>query len=66
MPGALTVRGRTRPLSFDAPTSVPGDGEIWLDAKVRVNQADFGLAWNRLGMVSLNSTLSIHAVFIRR
>src|SRR5271170_3784571 len=27
--GALTVRGRTRPLSFDAAASVHGDGEIW-------------------------------------
>jgi polyisoprenoid-binding protein YceI len=33
--GALTVRDRTRPLSFDAMVSVPGDGETWLDAEVR-------------------------------
>jgi polyisoprenoid-binding protein YceI len=30
--GALAVRGRTLPLSFDAVASVPGHGEIWLDA----------------------------------
>ena len=30
--GALTVRGCTRPLSFDAVASVQADGEIWLDA----------------------------------
>ena len=64
--GALTVRGRTRPLSFDAAVSVHGDGEIWLDAEVRINRADFGLTWNLLGMVSINSTLTIHAVFTRR
>jgi polyisoprenoid-binding protein YceI len=64
--GALTVRDRTRPLSFGAAASVLGDGEIWLDAEVRVNRADFGLTWNRLGMVSLNSTLTIHAAFTRR
>ncbi len=61
--GALTIRDRTRPLSFDAAVSVAGDGEIWLDAEVRVNRADFGLAWNQLGMVSMTSTLTIHAVF---
>src|SRR6185312_13523246 len=44
--GALTVRGRTRPLSFDAVASVRDDGEIWLDAEVHVNRADFGLTWN--------------------
>jgi polyisoprenoid-binding protein YceI len=64
--GALTIRGRTRPLSFDATTSVPGDGEVWLDAEVRVNRGDFGITWNVLGMVSQISTLIIHAVFTRR
>jgi polyisoprenoid-binding protein YceI len=63
--GSLTVRDHTRPLSFDAATSVLGDGEIWLDAEVRINRADFGLTWNLLGMVSMNSTLTIHAVFTR-
>ena len=64
--GALTVRGRTRPLSFDAAVSVHGDGEIWLDTEVRINRADFGLTWNWLGMVSATSILTVHAVFTRR
>jgi hypothetical protein len=32
--GALTVRDRIRPLSFDAAASFQGDGEIWLDAEI--------------------------------
>jgi polyisoprenoid-binding protein YceI len=64
--GALTVRDRTRPLSFDAAASVQGDGEIWLDAEVHINRADFGLTWNLMGLVSMNNTLTIHAVFTRR
>jgi polyisoprenoid-binding protein YceI len=64
--GALTVRGSTRPLSFDAAASVQGDGEIRLDAEVHINRADFGLTWNRMGMASMNNTLAIHAVFTRR
>ena len=63
--GVLTVRGRTRPLSFDVAPSVHGDGEVWLDARVRVNRTDFGLTWNQLGLVSVTSTLTIHAVFTR-
>src|SRR6516164_1860028 len=51
--GVLTVRGRTRPLAFDAVASVQGDGGIWLDAEVRVHRADFGLTWNQLGMVAV-------------
>lgn len=64
--GTLTVRDQTRPLSFDTVASVQGDGEIWLDAQVRVNRADFGLTWNQIGMASVHNTLTIHAVFTRR
>jgi polyisoprenoid-binding protein YceI len=64
--GALTVRGRTRPLSFDAIASARDDGEIWLDAAVHVSRADFGLTWNLMGLVSMNNILIIHAVFTRR
>jgi polyisoprenoid-binding protein YceI len=64
--GALTVRGRTRTLFFDTAACVQGDSEIWLDAEVDINRADFGLTWNKMGMVSMTSTLTIHAVFTRR
>jgi polyisoprenoid-binding protein YceI len=47
--GALTVRDRTHPLSFDAAASVRGNGEVWLDAEVHVNRAGFGLTWNQMG-----------------
>jgi polyisoprenoid-binding protein YceI len=64
--GALTVRDRTRPLSFDATAFVGSDGEVGLDAEVIINRADFGLTWNQLGLASMNNTLAIHAIFIRR
>jgi polyisoprenoid-binding protein YceI len=64
--GELTIRGRTRPLSVDAAASVQDDGEIWLDAEVHVNRADFGLTWNWMGTISMNSILTVHAVFTRR
>jgi polyisoprenoid-binding protein YceI len=64
--GALTIRGRTRPLSFDVAVSVHGGEEIWLDGAARVNRADFGITWNVLGMVSMVSAITMHAVFSRR
>jgi polyisoprenoid-binding protein YceI len=64
--GILRVRDRARPLTFDGTAAVRGDGEVWLDAQVHINQADFGLTWNRMGMVSMNNTLTIHAVFTRQ
>ena len=63
--GSLTVRGRTRPLSFDAKVYVTG-GEVRLDAEVPVNRADFGLTYNPLRMASMNNTIAVQAMFIRR
>jgi polyisoprenoid-binding protein YceI len=64
--GILRVRDRARPLTFDATAAVHGDGEVWLDAAVRINRADFGLTWNLLGLVAMNSTLTVHAAFTKR
>jgi polyisoprenoid-binding protein YceI len=63
--GSLTVRGRTRPLSFDAKVSAAAD-EVHLDAEVPVNRADFGLTYRPLRMASLNNTITVHAVFTRQ
>ena len=64
--GQLSVRGRTRPVSFDVSVSRFDGGEAHLDGELRVNRADFGLTWNRLGMVSMNNTITVHAVFTRQ
>jgi polyisoprenoid-binding protein YceI len=63
--GMLTVRDCTRPLTFDAVASAQGDRGISVDAQVHVNQREFGLIWNWLGMVGANNALTIHAVFAR-
>jgi polyisoprenoid-binding protein YceI len=62
--GQLTVRGRTRPAAFDATVSATAD-EVWLDGKLQVNRADFGLTWNRMGIAAMDNTIAVHAVFTR-
>ena len=63
--GTLAVRDRTRPVSFDAKVSAVDAAEVWLDAEVQVNRADFGLTWNQMGMASMDNTITVHAVFTR-
>jgi polyisoprenoid-binding protein YceI len=63
--GSLTVRGNTRPASFDAKVSTAED-EVWLDGELQVNRADFGLTWNWMGIASMDNTIVIHAVFTRQ
>ena len=64
--GTLRIRGRERPLTFNGTAMVHGDGEVWLDAAVNINRADFGLTWNMLGTVSMHNALTVHTVFTRR
>jgi len=64
--GTLSIRDRTRPLTFDGSATVHGDGEVWLDATTVINRGDFGLTWNLMGSMSMNSTITVHAVFTNR
>ena len=63
--GALTVRDRTRPLSFDATLSTPGTDEVRLDAEVQVDRSDYGLTWSPMRMASMRNTITLHLVFTR-
>jgi polyisoprenoid-binding protein YceI len=64
--GALTVRDRTRPVSFAARVSGSDGAQVELDGEFEVNRADFGLTWNQLGMTSMNNTITVHAVFTKQ
>jgi polyisoprenoid-binding protein YceI len=63
--GTLTVRGRTKPMTFEGTAAARGDTEVWLDAVVHVNQIDFGLTWNWLGTVGRDNVVTVRAVFTR-
>jgi polyisoprenoid-binding protein YceI len=62
--GSLTVRGRTRPISFGAKVSATA-GEVRLDAEIPVNRADFGLTYSPMRMASLHNTITVHTMFTR-
>src|SRR5713101_6979486 len=64
--GTTTVRGQTRPISVPATVTASGPEEIVLDAQVEVDRSQFGLTWNRMGMVSMKSTIIVHTVFTKR
>jgi polyisoprenoid-binding protein YceI len=63
--GSLTVRGRTRPLAFEAKLSAAAD-EVRLDAEVPVNRADYGLTYSPMRMAPMDNIIVIHAVFTRQ
>ncbi len=64
--GSLTVRGTTRPMSFEAQVSSTDVSEVWLDGEMGVDRSEFGLTWNQMGMSSVHNTITVHAVFTRQ
>jgi polyisoprenoid-binding protein YceI len=63
--GTLTVRDQTKPVTIAGTVAAHGADEISLDAELPVNRADYGMSFNQLGMMSLDNTIAIHAVFTR-
>jgi polyisoprenoid-binding protein YceI len=63
--GTMTVRGQTRPISFPATVTLSGSEKIILDANVEVDRSQFGITWNRMGVASMNNSITIHAVFAK-
>jgi polyisoprenoid-binding protein YceI len=63
--GTLTVRDQTRPVTVSGAVSANGTDELSLDAELPVNRSQYGLSFNQLGMMSMDNTITIHAVFAR-
>jgi polyisoprenoid-binding protein YceI len=61
--GRLTVIGRTRPLTFTARTSVAGPNEVTLAAEVDIDRSDFGMTWNKGGMLKSPTTVVLSLRF---
>jgi polyisoprenoid-binding protein YceI len=64
--GRLTVLGRTRPLSFTVRTAVAGPDDVTLSGEVEVDRREFGMDWNRAGMLRGLTTVVLALRFSRR
>ncbi|HZU46394.1 MAG TPA: YceI family protein [Mycobacterium sp.] len=62
---SLTIKGITAELPLPVTISVLGDGSVRISAKTEVDRAQFGLDWNRAGMIGKAATASADAVFVR-
>ncbi|MFI0776614.1 YceI family protein [Streptomyces sp. NPDC021212] len=64
--GELTVLGNTRPLSFTARLTEATADAATLTAEVPIDRTDFGMTWNRLGMMPGAAAMTVTARFTRR
>ena len=63
--GRLTVIGSTRPLAFTARVAVAGPDEVTLTAEVDIDRSEFGMTWNRGGMLKSPTTVALQLRFVR-
>jgi polyisoprenoid-binding protein YceI len=63
--GTLTVLDQTKPVTISGKVTTRGADEIWLDGELPINRGDYGMSFNQLNMMSMDSVITIHAVFAR-
>jgi polyisoprenoid-binding protein YceI len=63
--GTLTVAGQAGPLSLTATITEATEQAITLRAEADIDRADFGMGWNRLGMISGPAHVSVVARYVR-
>lgn len=61
----FTIKGISEPLPLPVQITVLGDGTVRVTAKIKIDRAQFGLGWNRLGMIGKAATASADACFVR-
>jgi polyisoprenoid-binding protein YceI len=61
--GELTVRGGSRKLAIPARVQTQGTDAVVLGATVQVERAEFGMTWNRGGMMNGVTTLELQLRF---
>ncbi|QMU75765.1 YceI family protein [Streptacidiphilus sp. PB12-B1b] len=64
--GRLTILGTTKPFAFTVRTAAAGPDDVTLSGEVTVDRADFGMDWNRAGMLKGLTTVVLALRFSRR
>jgi polyisoprenoid-binding protein YceI len=62
--GTLTAAGKTKPIAVSARITEATDEAITLAADADIDRADFGMTWNRVGMISGLAHISVVARFV--
>lgn len=61
----LTVKGNTAALDLPVTISELDDGAVRIVGETKVDRAQFGLGWNRLGVMASAATVTADVIFVR-
>jgi polyisoprenoid-binding protein YceI len=62
---SFSIKKVTAPLPLPVRITVLDDGSVRISAIIEVNLAQFGLTWNRLGMIGQTAAVSADTIFVR-
>jgi polyisoprenoid-binding protein YceI len=61
----FSIKGITAPVLLPVRITQLNDGSVRVSAQTEIDRDQFGLGWNRLGMVAKTATVSAEACFVR-
>ncbi|MFE5093817.1 YceI family protein [Streptomyces sp. NPDC056638] len=64
--GRLTVVGEARPLAFSARITESGPTAVTLSAEIDVDRADYGITWNKGGVIKGRATVVLTVRFVHQ
>jgi polyisoprenoid-binding protein YceI len=62
---SLTVKGNNQPVPLPVTVAEMDDGSVRISGETNVARAQFGLGWNKLGVMSATATIAADAIFVR-
>jgi polyisoprenoid-binding protein YceI len=62
---SFTVKGNNEPVPLPVRIAELDDGSVRIAGETKVDRAQFGLNWNKLGVMSATATVAADATFVR-
>ena len=62
---SFTIKGNTEPVPLPVNITELDDGSVRISGETKVERAQFGLGWNKLGVMSPTATIAADVVFVR-
>ena len=62
---SFTIKGITEPVPLPVRITEIGDGEMRISGEAKVDRSQFGLGWNKFGVISTTATVAAEAIFAR-
>ena len=62
---SFTVKGKNEPVPLPVTVAELDDGSVRISGETKVDRAQFGLGWNKLGVMSATATIAADAIFVR-